>query len=593
MLIRIAVTLGATFVVLAAAGGWLASKANQINAELRAAEALIPTFTTEMLTYDGINARLTIDRIVAHTGSARTTANDPVWKLASGVPVLGSNFAAVRELAVAADEVATSSAKPLVNVFGSLDLEDLTPANGKFDLKPLEAASPTIVSAATTVELSHSRLLTIETGDLVAEVAQPLAETINKLETLSKGLNTASQVSRILPSMMGSKETRDYLVLVQNNAEIRASGGLPGALAVIRVDNGKIELVGQASGSEMGRFEPHLDVDEAQANIYSTRLGTFISDVNLTPDFPTTAKLAKEMWENRYGGAIDGVVGIDPVVLAHILEASGPIDLAASGNGQTPSSLPSVLTSKNVVKTLLSEVYVNLTTNELQDTYFMGASQKIFESLASGHASGPALLKALTVSYEENRVHLWSDHQQDQSILSTTELGGSTSGPSVGGATFGVYFNDGTGAKMDFYMRRSVKLVEVCTNNGYAEYKVRVKTANTAPMDAATSLPTSVTGDGRFGTPPGSVQTNVVIYGPALSHVDTSIQDGAQVGFGSYLDGNRPVGVVTTRLAPGQSSEIEMTFVKVVQHNDATLSVTPTVQDVKDVILPTDQARCE
>ncbi|MDE8668139.1 DUF4012 domain-containing protein [Pseudarthrobacter sp. H3Y2-7] len=585
-------TLGAALVLLAAAGGWLASKANQINTELRAAESLVPTFTAEMLSYDGSSARLTIDQIAVHTGSARTAANDPVWKLATGVPLLGNNFAAVRELTVAADEVANSSAKPLVNVVSSLDLEHLTPTNGKLDLEPLEAASPTIVSAATTVELSHSRLLTLDPGNLVAEVAQPLAETIDRLETLSTGLNTASQVSRILPSMMGSNGTRDYLVLVQNNAEIRASGGLPGALAVIRVNNGTIELVGQASGSEMGRFEPHLDVDEAQAAIYSTRVGTFISDVNLTPDFPTTAKLAKGMWERRYGGSIDGVVGIDPVVLAHILEASGPIDIAPSGNVQPPSSLPSVLTSKNVVKTLLSEVYLNLSSNELQDAYFMGASHKIFESLASGHASGPAVLKALTLSYEENRVHLWSDHQQDQSVLRTTELGGSTSGPSVGGASFGVYFNDGTGAKMDFYMRRTVQLVEVCTYSGYAEYKVRVNTANAAPADAARSLPTSVTGDGRYGTPPGSVQTNVVFYGPAMSYVDAATADGRKVEFGSHIDGNRPVGTVTTRLAPGESSTVEMSFVKVVQHSTPTLSVTPTVQDVNDVTLTTENAQC-
>ncbi|RDV09364.1 DUF4012 domain-containing protein [Arthrobacter sp. RT-1] len=591
--VRLATALGAVLFLLGMAGVWTAVRAVEISSELQAAKALVPTLIKEMSVYDDSGAGRTLDRIDTHTTAARSAADDPVWKLASGLPWLGINFSAVRELTVAADEIAKSAAKPLLSVLSSLDVNALTPVEGRFDLEPLRAASPTIVSAATTVELSRSRLREIDQSNLVGEVAVPLSETITTLDTLGRNLDTASQVSRILPSMMGANETRDYLVLVQNNAELRASGGLPGALAVIRVDNGLISLVGQASGADIGKFEPPLELDEEQKGIYSSRLGAFISDVNLTPDFPTTAKLAKGMWERRYGTPIHGVLGLDPIVLAHILEASGPIDLSESGDAYAGSDLPNVLTSENVVKTLLSDVYLNLETNEMQDAYFIGATAKIFDFLASGRASGPALMKALTLSYEEGRVHVWSDDSENQSVLSNTQLGGSAVGPSAGGTSFGVYFNDGTGAKMDYYVRRTVKLVEVCTNSEYAEYRVKITSVNAAPLDAATSLPTSVTGDGRYGTPPGSVQTNIAIYGPALSYVDSANQDGTRVNFGAHLHGNRPVGIVTTRLGPGESSEIEMAFVKVVQQAAPTLRVTPTAQPVKDVTMPTEFASCK
>lgn len=591
--IRLATALGAVLILLGLAGVWIATKAVEISSELQAAKALVPALTKEMSVYDDSGARLTLDRIIGHTSAARAATDDPVWKLASGLPWLGGNFSAVRELSVAADEIATGAAKPLLSVLSSLDVNSLTPVDGRFDLEPLRAASPTIVSAATTVDLSRSRLREIDQSNLISDVAAPLADTITTLDALGRNLDTASQVSRILPSMMGANEARDYLVLVQNNAELRASGGLPGALAVIRMDNGLISLVGQASGADMGKFEPPLELDEEQKGIYSSRLGVFISDVNLTPDFPTTARLAKGMWERRYGTSIDGVLGLDPVVLAHILEASGPIDLGESGDGYAQSNLPKVLTSRNVVKTLLSDVYLNLETNEMQDAYFMDATAKIFDFLASGNASGPALMKALTLSYEEGRVHVWSDDAEDQSVLNNTRLGGSAVGPSTGGTSFGVYFNDGTGAKMDYYVQRTVKLVEVCTNSEYAEYRVKITSANTAPLNAATSLPTSVTGDGRYGTPPGSVQTNIAVYGPALSYVDSANRDGTRVNFGAYLHGNRPVGIVTTRLAPGESSEIEVAFVKVVQQAAPTLRVTPTAQEVKDVTMPTEFASCK
>jgi hypothetical protein len=470
-----------------------------------------------------------------------------------------------------------------------LNWNELGPKDGKFDLAPLAAASPAILSAANTLDLTYDRLQSIDSSALVAQVANPLADTTKQLGELNKTLSTAAHTATLLPSMLGTGEARNYLVLVQNSAEVRATGGLPGALAVIRVDDGSIELVAQSSGSAMGKSDPPVVVDEEQLAIYSSRLGRFIGDVNLTPDFPTAARTAKAMWEDRHGGAIDGVVAIDPVVLAHLLDASGPIPLSSEG---LPAGLPAELTSQNVVPTLLSDVYRAFGTNEAQDEYFEAASREVFQALASGKVSGPALMASLSRSYEENRLHLWSAHNRDQAILDDIPLGGAISGPSTGGASFGVYFNDGTGAKMDYYVRRTVQLEQVCSGDGYSQYKVKVNLTNTAPPEAATLLPTGVTGGGRFGTPPGSVQTNIVAYGPALSHVDTTTQDGIKASFGSHLHSGRPVGVHSVRLAPGQSTNVEMVFVEVVQDAAPSLSVTPTVEPVKDVTLPTQTAQC-
>jgi hypothetical protein len=245
-----------------------------------------------------------------------------------------------------------------------------------------------------------------------------------------------------------------------------------------------------------------------------------------------------------------------------------------------------------VVPTLLSGVYQAFSTNEEQDAYFAAASREVFQALASGKVSGPALMASLTRSYEENRLHVWSAHSQDQEILGDIPLGGAISGPSTGGASFGVYFNDGTGAKMDYFVRRTVQLEQVCSGDGYSQYKVKITLTNTAPSDAATTLPIAVTGDGRFGTPPGSVQTNIVVYGPALSHVDTAAQNGAKVSFGSHVHSGRPVAVHAVRLEPGETTNVEMTFVRVVQNAAPSLKVTPTVEAVKDVTLPTLTAAC-
>ena len=54
-------------------------------------------------------------------------------------------------------------------------------------------------------------------------------------------------VARLLPPMLGQDGPRDYLLVVQNNAEIRSTGGLPGSLQILTADNGKLTLAEQRS----------------------------------------------------------------------------------------------------------------------------------------------------------------------------------------------------------------------------------------------------------------------------------------------------------------------------------------------------------
>lgn len=591
ILFRLAVLFAAVILISCLAGSWLWVKASKIRAEFQATTSLAAELKAELLSHEDVAAAETLRELGTHTRSARSAAEDPLWTLAGTIPVLGPNFSAVRELALSADEVVTGTAQPLLKVIRSLNWENLKPEKGKINLEPLRASSPTIVSAANTLDLTHTRLAALNSDNLLPIVADPLESATKQLSELRASLGTAANVSRVLPSMMGANEKRHYLVLVQNNAEIRATGGLPGALAVLTVTNGSVQISDQASGSAMGEFRPPVDVDPSQTQIFTSRLGAYISDVNLTPDFPTAASSAKAMWEERRGSQIDGVVALDPVVLAHLLEATGPLKLSGAAT-KVDTGLPSELNSKNVVQTLVSDVYSKLDSNASQDEYFSEITREVFSSLMSGQASGKNLVGALTKSVEEHRLLVWSDHADEQKVLRATDVGGATSGPSVGGASFGVYFNDGTGAKMDFYVRRKVRLVKECLVDGYSRVRLRVTLSNEAPMDAAAVLPRLVTGGGLYGVPPGVVQTNVVSYGPAQARIETVHQDGVKTAFGSQLDGERPVATLTTRLKPGQESSVEFTFGKIVQDGDPVLFATPTVQPVKDVIQASELLNC-
>lgn len=592
-LLLAAMWLAGGAVLVLASAAWLGFKATAISTELNAANQLVPKLRDNVIQENADAATTTVTELQGHTTKAREAASDPLWTMATTLPWVGGNFQATSEVATSADDVAQLGAAPLVSIYKTLDWKSLLPNGQGMDLKPLAAAQPKLASAAQAVRQSSDRLNGINANALLPQISAPLIHAREQLSELRDGLDAAADAANVLPAMMGEQSPRRYLLLIQNNAESRATGGIPGALAVLNVDKGRLSLDSQTSASAMGAFNPVVSVDPEQSRIYSARLGKFMQDVNLTPDFPTAARTAHAMWKTDNGKQLDGVLSIDPVALGYILDATGPVHISDPLLREVANDdLPTELTAKNVVPTLLSDVYSKIAEPDLQDVYFAGVAQEVFSKISSGDGDTKKLIEGLTRGASERRVLLWSSNADEESVISRYPLGGSITGASISPAQFGVYFNDGTGAKMDYHVKRTVQLIEECPAYGYGQVKVRVTSTNTAPRDAATSLPEYVTGGGAFGVPAGSVQTNVIAYGPVQSNVETAFVAGKKIGFASHKHSGRPVGSVTVRLAPGQSSTVEFTFDKIVQHTEPQLSVTPTVQALKDVVLDTIPAKC-
>lgn len=171
---------------------------------------------------------------------------------------------------------------------------------------------------------------------------------------------------------------------------------------------------------------PGIPVDSSQQQIYSGRMGKFMQDVNLTPDFPTAASTAQKMWEKKTGQLVNGVISIDPVALGYILDATGPVNITQPElKALASAGLPTELTGKNVVQVLLSDVYSKIEQPALQDAYFAGVAQEIFAALSDGRGNAKGLVEGLTRGTAEGRVLVWSGLTAEQSVISKYALGGS------------------------------------------------------------------------------------------------------------------------------------------------------------------------
>jgi hypothetical protein len=555
-------TAAAVALVLLLGAGWVGLRGAQASGHLRGAARLFGQLQQQMQRGDAMSARTTLRVLQREIGAARAETSDPTWRLVGRAPKLGDDVTAVRAITAALDDLANHGLPPLIEVAASLETALLAakagpaPGNGRaaqhgqVDLAALQAAVPRIAVARTVIRQVRQRVSAISTRGLAPQIRAAMPELLSGLRRAEQITGPAENVARLLPPMLGAGGPRTYLVLFQNLAEVRATGGMPGAFIVVEADHGAIRIVdqGTAAATLQTFSTPVLPLDPDMEALHTDRLGTFPADVNLTPDFPTAAALAREMYRIRTGRTVDGVMATDPVSLSYLLRVTGPVPL--------PTGAP--LTADTAVRMLLSEVYADLPVQAQQDAYFAGAARAVFDALLSHQGDPRALLGALTRAAGERRILVWSAHPDEEDQISRTMLAGALPADDGAEPTVGVFLNDGSGAKLGYYLSHAVTLgVGSCLPDGTLELRLKLTLGSAAPRSGLSS---SVLGLGLSGDP-YTVRTNVMIFSPTGGGVGDVTLDGVPAEAGTGVERARSVAVVTVDLPPGVTKTLDVTLV--------------------------------
>ena len=558
----------AIVLLLLAAVVWVGVRGLLAKQHLERSVSLVETLKTQITAGDSDAAKRTAQELEDNAGSARRLTGDPVWGAAQYTPFFGTNLRAVRQVAVVVDDVATGAVRPVAGVVGDLNTRAFAPKNGRIDLQPLVDAQPAVARATKTLTRADVAAQQIDTKSTLSPVTAAVNRLRNALSSVSQQAATANKVVQLAPAMLGHGGDRNYLLLFQNNAELRAGGGIPGAVALLQAKDGAISLGDQAAGSSFGPYDkPVLPLTPDTESLYGNITGRYMQDVNLTPRFDVTGALAREMWKQKFGQQVDGVLAIDPVTLSYILRATGPVQLAT---GDT-------MTSDNAVKLLLSDVYAKYPDPKVQDAFFASAASAVFEKVSSGGFDTKKLVAAISEGTADGRLRLWSADAAEQRQIAGSAVSGALPTASKQTRQFGVYLNDGTGSKMDYYLDKKVSVGgSVCRKDGRPTSVVEVTLRNTAPADAATSLPEYVTGGGALGTPPGNIKTLVAVYAPSNAIYLGASQDGKAASLQTTVDGDHPVAQLRTLLGPGQSTTFRVAFLGEAKYATAGVQATST-----------------
>ena len=528
---------------------WMLYSGLEAKSQLETVRDDVHKLRTEIDAGDLDGARATADEIGAHASKAHDLTSGPVWGLTSVIPYLGRPVESARTISASVDAIAAHSLPALVDASKNIDPKLLREADGSINLAPLVQAAPTLDKVVTSLNAALARITRAPSSTWLGAVDSARHDEIAELTPLAKTISSADLAVDTLPALLGQDGVQTYMLSFENEAELRGTGGLAGAFAIVSANHGKITfdkfepdntLIDVKSGVNLGSdFDQTYDAPDSTGDY---------RDANVSPNFPYAAQIWSAEWKQVSGQTLDGVITLDPTALSYLLKVTGPAKLPAG------SIVPTV-TSSNVVELTQQRAYADFGKKEKAErkVFLLDVAKASAMRLASRTGNTTSLVKAAGRAASEHRLLFWSADAAIEARISAAAISGVT--PITSAPFAQVAINNAAGNKLDYYTHVSMNWSAA----GCGATR-RVTVTLTVTDDAPTGLSPYVLGDnvGKPGFPqnPGDNQLQIGYYATAGSQLDGVLVNNDQSAATSGRERGHPVYTVEILIPRGTTESI-------------------------------------
>jgi hypothetical protein len=392
------------------------------------------------------------------------------------------------------------------------------------------------VSAASAVAAARDALAAVPDG-AVSQVVSLRDALSGRIERYAPMLDAYVDASDRLPAILGWDGPRRYLVLTQDPAELRPTGGFIGSYGTVAFDRGTITEFRFQDASPLDipwdyrRIDPPQELSDY---LLGPKQPWQFADSNWSPDFPTAAQDALRLYVNESGDArIDGVLAITTFTIDELLKTTGPISVPEYG--------VTVASGETTLK-ILQQTRV-APTGEDRKAFLPTFADRLragLEKLPPGRWG--SLVGAADALGRAHLLLVWFRHPADQALAERTRFAGAVR-QDPGDYLYAVDANVAPATKLDYWTSRGADLDVRIDGVGNVRHTLtltwdnRVETADGAPYRAMTNVGGHVLGlYSRILVPERSRVESVRGSGPTpVTDPAVVEEEAARSVFGVYL----------------------------------------------------------
>ncbi|MCL5783789.1 MAG: DUF4012 domain-containing protein [Patescibacteria group bacterium] len=268
------------------------------------------------------------------------------------IPFVGGYYSDMKHLVSAASDeleaaqIITDSLTPYKDELGLTGQATAGQDRVAQAVKILDKVLPNVDKVEPQLRKARDEVADIDTGKYPEKfgstsVRSRMEEAKNFIIGAHIAITDNKQLIQEAPSILGAKGSKNYLLLFQNDKELRATGGFITAYAFLKIDQGHLSTT---SSDDIYRLDERL-LKACQSRICplappapivkylpeadgKPRTAWSMRDSNLSPDFPTSAKEFENMYSMLGDGtSFDGIITIDTQVVEELIALTGPIDV--------------------------------------------------------------------------------------------------------------------------------------------------------------------------------------------------------------------------------------------------------------------------
>lgn len=301
------------------------------------------------------------------------------------------------------------------------DLSNLSVEQKTEFFKLTQESIPELNGVKADITLATLNLEKIHQIGILLPVFSQIKDLEKMLIEANSVLESVIPIAELSVYFVGSPEQNNFLILLQNNDELRPSGGFLGTYGILTVENGDIKNFFSEDIYHLDMpVKDTLDIiPPAPIRDYIKTNRWFLRDANWSPDWPTSARQITETYnrevilDNKVPQIFDGVIAINPGLAADLIDLVGPIKVNSV-----------VYKGDNFQELLQYEVEVSYVKQQISSWDRKEIINDIFDELkkklsALSYKDYPKILAVINNNLAEKNIQIYLNNPTGQEMINS------------------------------------------------------------------------------------------------------------------------------------------------------------------------------